>query len=104
VKEDQERVNIKKEIQKKVSPRSSTLCAGCPHLGTYWAVKKALQGRKGVHIVNGDIGCYEQGGYGVFSHKMNPTDDNSKAYSISSPYEMLDAIYVMGSGIGMAMG
>lgn len=104
VKENQERVNIKKEIQKKVSPRSSTLCAGCSHLGTYWAVKKALQGRKGVHIVNGDIGCYEQGGYGVFSHKINPTDDNSKAYSISSPYEILDTIYVMGSGIGMAMG
>jgi indolepyruvate ferredoxin oxidoreductase alpha subunit len=104
VKKNQERVNIKKEIQKKVSPRSSTLCAGCPHLGTYWAVKKALQGYKGVHIVNGDIGCYEQGGYGVFSHKINPTDDNSKAYSISSPYEILDTIYVMGSGIGMAMG
>jgi len=104
VKENQERINIKKEIQKKVSPRSSTLCAGCPHLGTYWAVKKALQDRKGVHIVNGDIGCYEQGGYGVFSHKINPTDDNSKAYSISSPYEILDTIYVMGSGVGMAMG
>ena len=104
IKEDQERVNIKKEIQKKVSPRSSTLCAGCPHLGTYWAVKKALQDRKGVHIVNGDIGCYEQGGYGVFSHKINPTDDDSKAYSISSSYEILDSIYVMGSGIGMAMG
>jgi len=104
IKEDQERINIKKEIQKKVSPRSSTLCAGCPHLGTYWAVKKALQGYKGVHIVNGDIGCYEQGGYGVFSHKINPTDDNSKTYSISSPYEILDTIYVMGSGIGMAMG
>jgi len=104
LKENQKRVNIKREIQKKVSPRSSTLCAGCPHLGTYWAVKKALQDRKGVHIVNGDIGCYEQGGYGVFSHKINPTDDNSKAYSISSPYEILDTIYVMGSGIGMAMG
>lgn len=104
VEEDQERMNIKKEIQKKISPRSSTLCAGCPHLGTYWAVKKALQDRKGVHIVNGDIGCYEQGGYGVFSHKINPTDDDSKAYSLSSPYEILDTIYVMGSGIGMAMG
>lgn len=104
IKENQERVNIKKEIQKKVSPRSSTLCAGCPHLGTYWAVKKAFQDRKGVHIVNGDIGCYEQGGYGVFSHKINPTDDNSKVYPISSPYEILDTIYVMGSGIGMAIG
>ena len=104
LKENQKRVNIKREIQKKVSLRSSTLCAGCPHLGTYWATKKALQGLKGVHIVNGDIGCYEQGGYGVFSHKINPTEDNSKGYPISSPYEILDTIYVMGSGIGMAMG
>jgi len=104
IKQNYERINIKKEIQKKISPRSSTLCAGCPHLGTYWATKKALQGLEGVHIVNGDIGCYEQGGYGVFSHKINPTNDNSKAYSISSPYEILDTIYVMGSGIGMAIG
>lgn len=104
IKQNQERINIKKEIQKKISPRSSTLCAGCPHLGTYWATKKALQGLKGVHIVNGDIGCYEQGGYGVFSHKINPTEDNSKGYPISSPYEILDTIYVMGSGIGMAIG
>lgn len=104
VKKVQERVDLKKEIQNKVSPRSSTLCAGCPHLGSYWALKQVLQKIKGVHIVNGDIGCYEQGGYGVFSHKIIPTTDDSKAYPISSPYEILDTIYVMGSGIGMAMG
>lgn len=104
VKEDIERSELKKEIQKKISPRSSTLCAGCPHLGTYWSLKQVLQKIKGVHIVNGDIGCYEQGGYGVFSHVIKPTDDNSKGYRISSPYEILDTIYVMGSGIGMAMG
>ncbi len=102
--EDQERIALKKEIEKKIAPRSSTLCAGCPHLGTYWSLKQALQKIKGVHIINGDIGCYEQGGYGVFSHVIHPTTDNSKGYPISSPYEILDTIYVMGSGIGMAMG
>ena len=104
LKEDQKRVELKKEIEKKIAPRSSTLCAGCPHLGTYWSLKQVLQKIKGVHIVNGDIGCYEQGGYGVFSHVISPTDDNSKRYPVSSPYEILDTIYVMGSGIGMAMG
>ena len=104
IKKDEDRINIENEIQKIISPRSSTLCAGCPHLGTFWSTKKALKDLKGVHIVNGDIGCYEQGGYGVFSHKINPNDDDSKAYSISSPYEILDTIYVMGSGIGMAIG
>ena len=104
IENDQERIGIKKEITKKIAPRSSTLCAGCPHLGTYWSLKQVLQKIKGVHIVNGDIGCYEQGGYGVFSHIIKSTNDNSKGYSISSPYETLDTIYVMGSGIGMAMG
>jgi len=104
IKKDEDRIKIENEIQKNISPRSSTLCAGCPHLGTFWSIKKALKDLKGVHIVNGDIGCYEQGGYGVFSHKICPNDDDSKAYSISSPYEILDTIYVMGSGIGMAIG
>lgn len=87
-----------------VAPRSSTLCAGCPHLGSYWALREALRAEKGVHIVNGDIGCYEQGGYGIFSSAVQANDAQSKRYRIESPYEILDTIYVMGSGIGLAMG
>lgn len=87
-----------------VASRSSTLCAGCSHLGSYWAVKQALRASPGNHIVNGDIGCYEQGGYGVSARQVVPTDDPAKKYRIESPYETLDTLYVMGSGIGMAHG
>lgn len=88
----------------KVVPRSSTLCAGCSHLGSYWALKKALKKSGGTPIVNGDIGCYEQGGYGIFSGDDLASDAIAKKHSIDSPYEILDTIYVMGSGIGMAQG
>lgn len=87
-----------------VTPRSSTLCAGCSHLGNYWALKEALRKYPGVHIVNGDIGCYEQGGYGIFSQEIKPSLEDSKKYPVRSPYEILDTIYVMGSGIGMGQG
>ena len=87
-----------------VAPRSSTLCAGCSHLGTYSAVRECLSKIEGVHIVNGDIGCYEQGGYGIFSAGIKGTREDSKAYIPDSPYDVLDTIYVMGSGISMAHG
>ncbi|HHY93669.1 MAG TPA: hypothetical protein GX513_01470 [Firmicutes bacterium] len=87
-----------------VAPRSSTLCAGCPHLGTYWALKQAVYRQPGTPIINGDIGCYEQGGYGLFSRQVEPSDAPSQRLKVTSPYEMLDTIYVMGSGVGMAQG
>ncbi len=87
-----------------VIPRSSTLCAGCSHLGSYAAMREALRKIPGVHIVNGDIGCYEQGGYGIFSAKIEANAEDGKKYPCTSPYEILDTIYVMGSGIGMAIG
>lgn len=87
-----------------IAPRSSTLCAGCPHLGSYFALREALRRDRGVHIINGDIGCYEQGGYGIFSREMKGDSSDSKRYRISSPYEILDTTHVMGSGIGLAMG
>lgn len=95
---------VSESLSALVAPRSSTLCAGCPHLGSYWSLRQALKSQKGVHIVNGDIGCYEQGGYGIFSREIPGDDSLSKRYRISSPYEMLDTTYIMGSGIGMAMG
>lgn len=101
---DEERLRLKNEIKTLVSPRSSTLCAGCPHLGSYWALKKVLENEKDIPIINGDIGCYEQGGYGLFSKKIDVSDDDSRRYRITSPYEILDTIYIMGSGIGMAQG
>jgi indolepyruvate ferredoxin oxidoreductase alpha subunit len=87
-----------------VIPRSSTLCAGCSHLGAYSALREALKKFQGVHVVNGDIGCYEQGGYGVFSEDLAANGETSKKYRPDSPYNILDTIYVMGSGISMAHG
>jgi len=91
-------------IRRLVIPRSSTLCAGCSHLGAYAAIREAMRKFPGTHILNGDIGCYEQGGYGIFSAEVEANEEDGKKYAKTSPYEMLDTIYVMGSGIGMAMG
>lgn len=102
---DQERINMKSEIKKIISPRSTTLCAGCPHLGSFWSLRKVLEKEKlGNHIMNGDIGCYEQGGYGVASKIIEYSEEDDRRYKITSPYEILDTIYIMGSGIGMAQG
>jgi indolepyruvate ferredoxin oxidoreductase alpha subunit len=95
---------VREGLKDLVAPRSSTLCAGCPHLGSFFALREALRRDKGVHIINGDIGCYEQGGYGIFSREVKGNDSDSKRYRISSPYEILDTTHVMGSGIGLAMG
>ncbi|MDP8234950.1 MAG: thiamine pyrophosphate-dependent enzyme [Candidatus Erginobacter occultus] len=86
-------------------PRSSALCAGCPHLGSYAALAQVMKKLKDdLVIVNGDIGCYEQGGYGLAAQVITPTSDATRKYPVSSPYEILDTTYVMGSGIGQAMG
>lgn len=102
---DPARKALKAELAAAVCPRSSTLCAGCPHLGSYWGLRQALQkqGRDKVHILNGDIGCYEQAGYGIFAENLFSLDDH-KAWKAQSVYEMLDTIYVMGSALGMAEG
>lgn len=102
--ESDPREKIKRKIKEKITPRSSTLCAGCPHLGSYFALREVLRRTVGVNIVNGDIGCYEQGGYGIFSRETKGDSSDSRQYRISSPYEILDTTHVMGSGIGLAMG
>jgi len=98
------RAEAKKRARAMVVPRSSALCAGCSHLGSYWAVREALRRRKGVHIVNGDIGCYEQGGYGLLSSRIDAGPEASRRWPLKSPYEILDTNYVMGGGIGLAQG
>ncbi len=108
-----ERKRLKEEIAPLVAPRSSSLCPGCQHLGTYWALRWALlkitskfKGKmKGVWIINGDIGCYEQGGYGIFAKEIKPSiSRESVRYEINNPYEILDTNYIMGGGIGLAQG
>ena len=103
---DRPRELIKGEIKNLVAPRSSTLCAGCSHLGSYWALKLALRKVGGkVPIVNGDIGCYEQGGYGIVGKELKPSfSTESVRYPIESPYETLDTNYIMGGGVGLMQG
>jgi len=98
------RNELRAEIKPRITPRSSTLCAGCPHLGSYWGLKKVLNRQSEVAIVNGDIGCYEQAGYGLFTKKDLASPVDAKRYPILSPYTILDTLYVMGSGIAMAQG
>jgi indolepyruvate ferredoxin oxidoreductase alpha subunit len=65
--------------------RFPTLCSGCPHRASYWAIKTALEldGRDGVAL--GDIGCYALG--------VLPTG-----------YGTIRTVHSMGSGLGLASG
>lgn len=62
--------------------RPPVLCAGCPHRASFYAVKKAMAGRKTVFC--GDIGCYTLGN--------------------AMPLDMVDTCLCMGAGITMAQG
>jgi indolepyruvate ferredoxin oxidoreductase alpha subunit len=62
--------------------RPPVLCAGCPHRGAFYAVKKAMKGRK--FIALGDIGCYTLGN--------------------AMPLDMVDTCLCMGAGVTMAQG
>ena len=68
-----------------VPPRTSQLCAGCPHRATYWALKDAMRIVGGDGVVAGDIGCYAMG---VF-----PTG-----------FSQVRTVHAMGSGMGVASG
>jgi len=100
------REKIKEEIKPLIVPRSSAWCPGCPHIGTYYALRKALKKFGGkVPIVNGDMGCYEMAGYGIFAKKIEPSfAEESVRYTLDSPYELLDTCHIMGSGIGVSQG
>ena len=66
--------------------RPPVLCAGCPHRGSFYAVKEALRSYRGKHkaVFCGDIGCYTLG--------------NAK------PLAAVDTCLCMGAGITMAQG
>ena len=65
-----------------VPMRPPILCAGCPHRASFYAVKKAMAGRKAVFC--GDIGCYTLGN--------------------AQPLDMVDTCLCMGAGINIAQG
>ena len=62
--------------------RPPVLCAGCPHRGSFYAVKQALGKREAV--LCGDIGCYTLGN--------------------AQPLDAVDTCLCMGAGITMAQG
>ncbi len=62
--------------------RPPVLCAGCPHRASFYAVKKAMEGKKAYFC--GDIGCYTLGN--------------------AAPLDMADTCLCMGAGITMAQG
>jgi indolepyruvate ferredoxin oxidoreductase alpha subunit len=63
-------------------PRPPVLCAGCPHRASFFAVKRALRGRKA--IFSGDIGCYTLGN--------------------ALPLDMVDSCVCMGAGFTVPQG
>jgi len=67
--------------------RMLTMCAGCPHRSTIYALKKAVQAVKGGLmnvVVNGDIGCY--------------------GLAHAPPMEFEDTYFCMGASIGVSQG
>ena len=62
--------------------RPPVLCAGCPHRGSFYAVKQALG--KTPAVLCGDIGCYTLGN--------------------AMPLDAIDTCLCMGAGITMAQG
>ena len=66
--------------------RPPVLCAGCPHRGSFYAVKAAVKKvlPSGQAVYHGDIGCYTLGN--------------------AAPLNMVDTCLCMGAGITMAQG
>lgn len=64
--------------------RPPVLCAGCPHRGSFYTIKRALKKMKQEAIYAGDIGCYTLGN--------------------AQPLDMVDSCLCMGAGITMAQG
>ncbi len=62
--------------------RPPVLCAGCPHRASFYAVKRAMKGKKTLFC--GDIGCYTLGN--------------------AAPLDMVDTCLCMGAGINIAQG
>jgi len=59
--EDPSRTDVEAEKDEMLFDRMLTMCAGCPHRSSIYALKKAVKAVKGDLmnvVVNGDIGCY----------------------------------------------
>ena len=79
------RERIEPLIREMAPPREFGFCPGCPHRGSYYAIKTALTWDDRQGFVSGDIGCYTMG--------IWPTGFNQ-----------VKSVHAMGSGVGLANG
>ena len=80
--EEEHKAAASAPLEGKLPVRPPVLCAGCPHRGSFYAVKQAMKGQKAVFC--GDIGCYTLGN--------------------AAPLNMVDTCLCMGAGVTMAQG
>ena len=84
---DPSRTEIEAEKEEMLFDRILTMCAGCPHRSSIYALKKAVKAVKGDLmnvVVNGDIGCM--------------------GLAHAPPMEFEDTYFAMGSSIGVSQG
>jgi indolepyruvate ferredoxin oxidoreductase alpha subunit len=68
-----------------LTPRTLTMCAGCPHRAAFYAAKKATRSVANArYIAIGDIGCYTLGMY--------------------PPLKFMQDVFCMGGSVGIANG
>ena len=82
-----ERTEIEAEKDKLLFDRMLTMCAGCPHRSSLYALKQAVKAVKGDLmnvVVNGDIGCY--------------------GLAHAPPMAFEDTYFAMGASIGVSQG
>lgn len=72
------------DILPEMPVRPPVLCAGCPHRGSFYAVKRAVKELKKEAVYSGDIGCYTLGN--------------------AQPLDMVDTCLCMGAGVTIAQG
>ena len=73
---------VLEEPEVELPVRLPVLCAGCPHRASFYAVKRAMAGKKSIFC--GDIGCYTLGN--------------------AMPLDMVDTCLCMGAGVNIAQG
>lgn len=81
------RTSLENEKDDMLFDRMLTMCAGCPHRSTLYALKKAVKEVKGDLmnvVVNGDIGCY--------------------GLAHAPPMSFEDTYFCMGASIGVSQG
>lgn len=84
---DPSRTEVEVEKEEMLFDRMLTMCAGCPHRSSIYALKKAVKAVKGDLmnvVVNGDIGCY--------------------GLAHAPPMEFEDTYFAMGASIGVSQG